>query len=236
VTEREGRLVRAFVDLADTLVGDYDVGDFLHVLCERCVEIFDFDAVGVLLLGEHEQLRLTAASSEQLRVLELFEIQQEEGPCQDAYQTGAQVTQHDLRQADERWPRFAPAALDAGFRSVYAFPLRWRDDRIGALNMFRAEPGPFDELDIAAAQALADVAAIGILQQRALAEAKLRAEQLQHALNSRVVIEQAKGVIAERLGIDPEEAFERLRRHARNNQRRLHDSARMVVEGKVMPD
>ncbi|MBA2529571.1 MAG: GAF and ANTAR domain-containing protein [Euzebyales bacterium] len=232
---REAALGRAFVELADTLVGDYAVADLLQMLCERCASILDVAAAGVLLTDERGRLRLSSASNEQTRVLELFEAQQEEGPCLDAYSTGEQVNERDIVHARDRWPVFAQKALDAGFRAVFAVPLRLRGDRIGALNMFRVEPGELSPADLRAAQALADVAAIGILQRRAVTAAQVRVEQLQQALDSRVVIEQAKGIIAERLHIDPEEAFERLRRHARANQRRLHDTARLVIEGAIGP-
>ncbi len=228
---REAQLARAFVGLADTLVSHYDVTDFLYLLCDRCAEVLAVDAAGVLVSDENGRLRLTSASNERMQVLELFEMQRLEGPCFDAYQSGAQVVDPELGSKSGQWPDFAQKAVAAGFRAVYAFPLRLRDDRIGALNLFREEPGSFDDDDVAAAQALADVATIGILQERAVSEAQTRARHLQEALSSRVVIEQAKGIVAERRGIDLEQAFERLRAHARGHNLRLRAVCQDVVDG-----
>jgi GAF domain-containing protein len=227
---REARLGRTLVELADTLVEDFEVLDFLYLLCERCVQVLAVDAVGVLLANREGVLELSAASSEEMRLLELFELQNEEGPCYDAFVNGTMVARIDLRGAEERWPSFAPRALEAGFRSVYGFPLRLRGDVIGALNMFRKEPGAFDGPEVLAGRAMADVATIGIMQERIVRESRLRTEQLQRALDSRVIIEQAKGTLAERLDVTPADAFERLRAHARSHRRAITDVAREVVE------
>ncbi len=228
---REAELARTFVGLADTLVSDYDVTDFLYLLCDRCAEVLAVDAAGVMVSDEEGRLRLTSASNERMQVLELFEMQRLEGPCFDAYHSGAQVVHQELGSTSGKWPDFSQKAVAAGFRAVYAFPLRLRDDRIGALNLFREDPGSFDADDVAAAQALADVATIGILQERAVAEARTRARHLQEALSSRVVIEQAKGIVSERRGIDLEQAFQRLRAHARGHNLRLRAVCQDVVDG-----
>lgn len=172
-----------------------------------------------------------ASSSETMRLLELFEIQAREGPCLDCYRTGQPVLNCDLATARNRWPRFAPEAIDAGFHTVHALPMRLRGTVIGALNLFQLHSGEMRRADIDAAQAMADVATIAILQHRATHEAQLLNEQLNQALNSRVVIEQAKGMLAERLSIDMEQAFARLRHHARNHNLRLVDLARDIVDG-----
>ena len=175
-------------------------------------------------------VQVVASSSHQMHLLELFEVQHDQGPCLDCYRTGEAVDCADLTTATERWPNFAPEALAAGFTSVHALPMRLRNEVIGSLNLLRRPSGSLDQADLTAAQALADVATIGILQHRAAEEARLLAEQLQYALNSRVTIEQAKGVLSERSGIDAEAAFEALRRYARNNNQRLVEVAQGVVD------
>ncbi|MGI8446622.1 MAG: ANTAR domain-containing protein, partial [Streptosporangiaceae bacterium] len=162
-------------------------------------------------------------------VAELFKIKNDQGPCRDCFRTGRAVTAADLADPGTPWPRFAAAATQAGFRTVEALPMRLRDQVIGALNLFRATPGAFEPADLRIAQALADVATIGLLQERNLRRSETMAEQLQAALNSRVVIEQAKGKLAERLGADMDEAFRLLRDHARNTNQRLTDVARNFV-------
>jgi GAF domain-containing protein len=171
-----------------------------------------------------------ASSSEAMRVLELFELQSQEGPCLDCYRTGQPVVNQVLTLPNS-WPQFTVEALAAGFRSVHAFPMRLRGTVIGALNLFHLEPGEMGHADVEAAQALADVATIGILQHRAAREAQILNEQLNGALNSRVVIEQAKGMVAEHEGLNMDEAFSLLRSHARNRNLRLADVARDVISG-----
>jgi GAF domain-containing protein len=228
---REAMLARALVELADTLVADFDVVELLTVLADRCVEVLDVGAAGLMLVGPDGELRVMASSSETMRVLELFELQSEAGPCLDCYRTGQPVVNQDLAAADGRWPQFAAEALAAGFQSVHALPMRLRGVVIGALNLFHREPGVMTQADIDAAQALADVATIAILQHRAALEAQNLNEQLNYALNSRIVIEQAKGVIAEREGLDMEQAFTALRIHARNHNLGLANVARDVIGG-----
>jgi GAF domain-containing protein len=230
--KREAHLGPTFVELADTLVGDFDVVDFLHTLTTRCVDLLEVDAAGLMLADASGTLRVIASSTEQVRLLELFEIQNQEGPCLDSYLSGEIIVEDDLDSA-ERWPRFRPEALEAGFMAVAAVPLRLRDERIGALNLFRSTPGRLDETESSICQALADVATIGLLQERAVREALVLADQLQTALNNRVIIEQAKGVLAERSQLDMGAAFERLRKYARNHNRRLADVAEALIAGRL---
>lgn len=235
MADREALLSETFVALADTLVSDFDVVDFLSLLATRCLDLFDAEDAGLMLIDPDGRMRLAASSSHEMELLELLEIQHDEGPCPDAYRSGERVACDDLVDATTRWPRFAPAALDAGFRSVLALPMRLRGEVIGALNMIRREPGALADEDIAAAQALADVATIGLLQHRAARESQLLAEQLQYALTSRVVIEQAKGVIAERLELDMGDSFDALRRYSRNHNVRLADAAAGIVSRTLDP-
>jgi GAF domain-containing protein len=230
---REAVLSRTLVELADTLVEDFDVVDLLIRLADRCVEVLDVEAAGIMLAGADGQLRVMASSSEAMRVLELFEIQSQEGPCLDSHRTGRPVVNQDLAGVNGRWPRFAAEALAAGFQSVHALPMRLRGSVIGALNLFRAGAGEMCPEDIDIAQAFADVATIAILQHRAAREAQVINEQLTHALNSRIVIEQAKGMIAERLGLEMEQSFAVLRGHARNHNLRLADVANDVIVGTI---
>ena len=174
---------------------------------------------------------MAAASSEEAGLLELFQLQNDQGPCLDCFRTGRPVTAGDLTDPGQRWPRFAEAAARSGFRTVEALPMRLRDQVIGALNLFRAEPDPIDPADLRIGQALADVATIGLLHERNVRRREAVAEQLQAALNSRVVIEQAKGKLAERLTIDMDRAFNMLRDYARNTNQHLTDVARTLVEG-----
>lgn len=232
---RDARLARTFVELSDSLVDDFDVVDLLTLLAERCVAILDATGGGVLLADGHEVLRVVAATTDALEVVELFQVQNDEGPCRDCYLSGAPVTADDLAGAAARgrWPRFASVALDAGLRSVHAFPLRLRRETLGALGLFGATAAPLAEDDAAMAQALADVATIAVLHQGAVRDRSTVADQLQHALDSRVVIEQAKGVLAERNGVNMGEAFELLRRHARSRGRLLAEVAGEVVAGRL---
>ena len=228
---RETVLAKTLVELADTLVADFDVVELLTVLTDRCVDVLDVGAAGLMLATPGGDLRVLASSSEAMRLLELFELQSQEGPCLDCYRAGQPVVNQDLAVVNGRWPRFAPKALAAGFHSVHALPMRLRGAVIGALNLFHIQPGKMRPADVDAAQALADVATIAILQHRAALEAQILNEQLNEALNSRVVIEQAKGMVAEREGLNMEQAFSALRNHARNHNLRLVDVAHDVIGG-----
>jgi len=232
---REQALAKAFVTLADTLVADYDVIDVLHQLTIECVQLLRVDAAGLLLSDQRGTLQMAAASTEQARVVELFQLQSDEGPCLDCYRTSRPISAPDLRAMTD-WPRFIAHTLETGYRSVHAVPLRLRNETIGALNLFRTQPGALRPDELRIAQALADVATIGILQERAISRREILAEQLQVALNSRVIIEQAKGVLAERGQLDMEEAFHVLRGHARSTQQRLSDVALGVANRTIAAD
>jgi GAF domain-containing protein len=227
------RLAQAFVELADTLVAGYDLMDFLQTLIDRCVELLEVDAAGLMLADSRGVLRLVAASTEQARVVELFQIQNDEGPCLDCYRTGQAVIVSDIRgdRATDQWPQFTAAAREAGYAGVHAIPMRLRDQVIGTLNLFRTAPDGLTPAVVVAATALVDVATIGILQERAVRQQEYVAGQLQVALNSRVVIEQAKGVVAERLRVTPDEAFVLLRRFARDHNYRLTELSGDVIRG-----
>jgi GAF domain-containing protein len=227
----DGQLLsRTFVELTDTMVAGFDMIDFLHMLTGRSVELLDVSAAGLLLADPRGELRVVAASSEAARLLELFQLQSDQGPCLDCFRSGQPVTVADLTTQADRWPRFA-AARDAGFMAVQALPMRLREQVIGALNLFRAAPGPFDPAGISIGQALADVATISLLHERGMRHSETLNEQLQAALDSRVIIEQAKGKLAERLGVDMNQAFSLLRDFARSRNLRLSDLARAFVDG-----
>ncbi|MFL6205099.1 MAG: GAF and ANTAR domain-containing protein [Acidimicrobiales bacterium] len=227
------RLTSTLVELADTLVDDFDVIDLLTLLVDRCVDILEISAAGLMLATPARELRMAASSSEAMRLVELFEIQAQEGPCLDCYRSGRAVVNDDLA-TDDRWPVFSPVAVRAGFRSAHALPMRLRGNVVGALNLFGDSARALSVDDHHAGQALADMATISILQDRASIEAQLLNAQLNRALTSRIAIEQAKGVLAERAGITVEEAFDRLRRFARRRNVRLAEVARSVVEGHLL--
>jgi transcriptional regulator with GAF, ATPase, and Fis domain len=229
---REARTATTFVQIADTLVDDFDVIDVLTVLTLRCVELFDASAAAILLAGTDGSLHVAAASSEQSRLLELFQIQNDQGPCLDCFATGRIVVEPDLRGATP-WPSFATESVRMGFHSVCAIPLRLRDVTLGCLNMFIENAEPLADSEVAVAQALADVASIAMVQDQAARDAAVREGNLQRALTSRIAIEQAKGMIAERAHIDMDAAFARLRAHARNNNRGLTELAEALVAGHV---
>jgi transcriptional regulator with GAF, ATPase, and Fis domain len=229
--QMDGQLLsETFVELTDTMVADFDVIDFLHVLTDRSAQLLDVSAAGLLLVDQRGELRVVAASSEAARLLELLQVQLGQGPCLDCFRSGRAVTATDLG-TDRRWPRFAEAAAEAGLGAVQALPMRLREQVIGALNLFRDTPGDFDPINVRVGQALADVATIGLLHERTMRRRDTLNEQLQAALNSRVVIEQAKGKLAERLGLDMDQAFNVLRDHARARNLRLSDLARAFIDG-----
>ena len=233
---REPEVTATLIRLADSLIEDFDLVDVLDELARDCVRLLGVTAAGLLLAGPTGELHVMAASSEQTRLLELFQLQREQGPCLDCYRRGEPVSATDLAVESHRWPLFARAALDTGYRSVHALPLRLRQQILGALNLFGDQPGALGEPAARLGQALADMATITILHERALRESELVAAQLQTALTSRIVIEQAKGVLAERGGLTMDDAFQVLRRHARDHNLRLHDVARGIVERTVDPD
>lgn len=229
--DREALLIRAFTGLADTLVDDYDVIDLLDRLANYTVELVAADAAGILLVDAQGALRVVASTNEETDWMELLQLEADEGPCVDCVRTGESVSVADVAEAPMRWPRFAAALVDRGlYRSVHALPLRLRGQAIGALNLFDTRPGPLPVADLALGQALADVATIGILSERAIRRGEVLTEQLQGALNSRVIVEQAKGVLAQRGNLPMHEAFGRLRSYARSHNLRLSDVARQVIE------
>jgi GAF domain-containing protein len=232
---READVVKSLVEMADTLVDDYDVIDMLTGLADRCVSLLGVSAAGVMLASPAGSLGLVASSSEAMRLLELFELQAQEGPCLDAFRTGQPVEHENLQTGTGRWPSFSAAALQAGFRSALALPLRLREATLGALNLLSVTPDPLAEADVIVARAFADLAALSISQHRASAEAQRLNEQLSGALTSRVVIEQAKGVISERAGVDLAQAFSRLRAYARSGNHRLTDVAQAAIDGTLDP-
>jgi GAF domain-containing protein len=228
-------LVHTLVELADTLVDDFDVVELLSLLADRCVQVLHVSAAGVMLVAPEGDLRVVASSTEAVRMVELFELQSDEGPCLDCLASGDAVLNEDLT-AGERWPRFSQVAVEAGFRSAHALPMRLRGVVIGALNLFGRDEGALSDENRVAGQALASVATIAILQQRVVAEARILNDQLNTALTSRVVIEQAKGVLAERTGLSMQAAFEAMRRYARDNNLRLADVAGHVIDKTLGPD
>jgi len=223
------KLAAVFVEVADTLVVDFDIVDFLQMVTTRSADMTRAQAAGLVLANERNQLQFMAASQESVKLLELFQLQAEEGPCLDCFRFGAPVANADLARAAERWPRFAPEAVRAGYRAVHAFPLRHRNKVIGALNLFSTSEGRIDANDGKVIQALADVATIGLLQQRAIAHGEILTEQLQVALASRVSIEQAKGALARMRRVSVDEAFTLMRTHARQNHLKLTDLALAVI-------
>jgi len=231
-SSREVLTASTFVTLIDTLVDEFDVIDVLTVLASRSVELLGAAAAGILLADSSGGLRVMAASSEQIVLLELFQIQNEQGPCMDSYRTGEVVVNADLRSPSP-WPQFAVESVTAGYPSVCAVPLRLRSSILGCLNLFMSEPLPLSEADLHLARSLADVASIAIVQDQAARDAATREGQLQHALNSRIAIEQAKGMLAEHVGVDMDAAFALLRTFARNHNRLLSEVAASLVAGSL---
>jgi hypothetical protein len=228
-----GELIRSLLRVAETLVEDYGIVDFAQRLSNECVRVMDVDAAGVMLAAPRGDLRLLGASNESARALELYELQIDHGPCVEAYRSGSVVHVRDLASKATEWRDFARQALESGYRSVSAIPMTVRDQRVGALNLFSRNSRSFSGGDAEVAQAFADFASVGILMARSVHEQQVLAEQLQHALTSRVVIEQAKGVLAERLSTSVEEAFTRIRQHARAHRRHLAAVARDIVAGRL---
>ncbi|MFD3516375.1 ANTAR domain-containing protein [Streptomyces sp. NPDC058657] len=232
-TARERRLTEVFVEVADSLVEDFDVLDFLHRLSRRCVELLDVTAAGILLADSHGELRLVAASDEHTRLLELFALQHDQGPCVECYRTGDPGLNIDLAHpaTTQGWDRFATRARENGFATTHAVPLRLRSRIVGALNLFHTDTQHLTDQDATLAQALADIATIAVLQQRTLEASQTEAAQLQAALTSRIILEQAKGILAERLNLTPDQAFDVFRTHARSHGLRLSDTARRIIDG-----
>jgi GAF domain-containing protein len=228
--DRESSIIDAFVHLSDTLVDDYDVIEFLHFLTECCIDLVPVDEAAVMLAAPSGNMQAVASSSERSRLLELFELQNRDGPCLDAYRSGTVVRSAELSSERDRWPTFAGRAIDDGFRAVHSIPLRLRDEIIGALNLMRVQPGHLSDSDARLVQALSDIATIGVLQERYVSRSASVASGLQIALTSRIRIEQAKGIISERSNISVDDAFDLLRSYARGRSQRLSEVAARVVE------
>ncbi|KIF66535.1 transcriptional regulator [Streptomyces sp. AcH 505] len=229
---REQQVSAVFVQVADSLTDDFDLIDFLEQLCAHCVALLDVSATGILLADEKETLQTIAASDETTHLLELFALQHDQGPCVECYRSSTARTNIDLADAEATaaWPQFAAHARESGFATSHTFPLRLRDRAVGALNLFHTDTQPLSPQDASLAQALADVATIALLQQRALDQQHIEKAQLQRALTSRIIIEQAKGILAERWQTDVDAAFAALRSYARSHQLRLSDCARRVID------
>lgn len=230
---RTDRLFEAFATLADTLVAGYDVLDLLQSLVEYCHDLLDVDSAGILLQNGGGELEVVASTSESNTLIEVMQLDANSGPCLESFRTRAVVSVPDIEAGSERWPEFRATALALGIRSVYAIPLRLRETTIGTLNLVRNESGELNPHDVRAAQALADVATIGILQERTIRDATTIRDQLQAALSSRIVIEQAKGVVAETGKLSMDAAFDRIRKHARAHQTPLSVVARQLVAGEI---
>lgn len=232
MAQREELLVDTFLRVTDTLVTDFDPHELLQTLAERCLQLLDVETAGVMLADRSGRLGTVASSSREMEELEALEIHASEGPSYEAYREGEELICHDLAGTQQRWPSFMEHAAKMDLTAAYGFPLRVRERTIGAFNLYQSGPArPLDAGDLRVARGLAQAATIGLVQDRLLQDAELRADQLEHALSSRIVIEQAKGVLAESLGLDPVSAFERLRSYARGNNLKLRDVASEVVEG-----
>ena len=226
---RQAKLAERFVTLADTLVDDYDVVEVLDGLMSTCQELLDVDEAGMMLTDPRGGMQRVASSNEEARLLELLQVQTREGPCFESVKDGRIVVVDDISSTADRWPTFAERALANGFNSVYAFPMRLREATVGGLNLFCKNRGSLDTESRVMAKALADIATIGILQQRTLSRSSVLAENLQRALNTRIVVEQAKGVLSERGSMPMDETFNLLRNYARSHNLKLSELARSVV-------
>ena len=236
MTQREQRLTEVFIELADTLVADIGIVDLLQTLVEDIVELMDVTAAGLMLVDQRGGLQTIAASNDQVRLIELLELEHQEGPCVDCYATGERVANVDRDEALVRWPTLFPAVEDAGYSSAHAIPMRLRGQVLGAVNLFCSGPDPLGPEDLVLGQALADMATMAVLQVRQLEESSVLVEQLQTALNSRVIIEQAKGMLAERTSLDPAGAFAAMRAHARSSNQALLGVAEAVINGTSLVD
>ncbi|MEV0275186.1 GAF and ANTAR domain-containing protein [Streptomyces sp. NPDC050610] len=230
---RQQQVSEVFVELADTLVDEFDIIDFLQKLSARCVDLLDVAAAGILLADPHGTLQTIAASDEHTRLLELFALQHDQGPCVECYTRGAARINIDLASPTDtaNWTPFAARARETGFATTHAFPLRLRQRVVGAMNLFHTDRVLLGEDDTALAQALADIATIGILQQRTLERSQTERTQLQAALTSRIVIEQAKGILAERWDTSPDRAFTAIRSYARGHGEQISMLAGQIIAG-----
>ena len=225
------RLAEVFVEVADTREDEFDLGAYLQLVALRAAEVVQSDAAGMLLADHEDQLQFVAGSDEATTMLEVFQLQHQEGPCLDCFRSGEPVVNTDLAEAADRWPRFAPFAVAAGFRSVHAIPMRRPGDgAVGAMSLLDASAGELEADDVRIVQSLAAVASIRLLQERAIHGAQVLTDQLQTALNTRIAIEQAKGAIAQVLNVSVDQAFELMRAYSRQHQQRLTELARTLVD------
>lgn len=231
---KQSLFISTLVELADNLVEDFDILDLLTMLSCRCAEVLDASAVGVILVTPEGKLQCVASSDESMHVLEVFQMQTQEGPAVDCFRTGLPVVRLSIEEGRTRWPKFAPMALEKGYQSVHSVPLRLRSRTIGSLNLFRTSRGEMDSDDALLVQAMADIAAIAILQHRSVADATNLNDQLTNALGSRVIIEQAKGIVSNAEDCDMAAAFAYMRAYARNNNKRLSDVAAKIVDGSLL--
>lgn len=227
--DRERGITAAFVSFAQSMTTDYDIADLYIDLTAQCVRLLDVESVGLLLADARGVLHLMAASSEATRDLELLQLQRDEGPCLDCYHSGLPVLAADLSEEKPRWPHFVAAAAAGGIASVHALPMRLHDSVLGTLGLFGAQTGTLDDDDLDLGQALADVASLALVAQRASSDKTAVNEQLQTALNSRVLLEQAKGILAQHGDLGMDESFATLRRYARDHNKKLTDVSRAIV-------
>jgi GAF domain-containing protein len=233
--ERAALVAQRFVALADTLVADFDVVELLDRLVADCVSLIGVDAAAILLLNGDRRLEVVASSNEASHLMEVFQLESRSGPSLVAVETGEPVSIVDVEDLRGRWPAFSRAIEAVGFHAVYALPMRLRDEKIGALNLFSSRLAPLSEFDRRLGQALADLATVGILQQRSLSRTSMLVEQLQLALNSRIAVEQAKGVVAEFGGVDMGVAFEAIRSYSRRNRLKLSSVAEALISREITP-
>jgi GAF domain-containing protein len=232
-TQRESLITQTFLHLADSLADQFDLTKQLEIYTQRCVELFQFDAAGIVMHDIDQSLRVVASSYEDARLLQLFQLQCNEGPSVDAYSTGWAVTAGRLQTATSRWSQFVPYAIDRGYEGAYCFPMRWHGSVIGTLSLFERTAGRLPEVDLDLAQTLADFGGIAMMQATATRSAKEREGQLERALKSRIVIEQAKGMLSSYCEIDMETAFRLLRSRARNTNTQLATVAAQIVFGEI---
>jgi GAF domain-containing protein len=222
--------------MADTLTANYDVVDLLHTLVVECTMIVAATAGGLMLADSSGRLQLLASTDESAELVEVMQLAAGAGPCVDCFTSGTSVSVPNIAASGGHWPDFEGAALGQGFQSVHATPMKLRGEVIGTMNLFNVAPGAFRPRDAAVVQALADVATIGILQQRIATESHLVAEQLQRALDSRVLIEQARGAMSQALGLTMDEAFGALRNYSRNNNMTMHAVATAITTRSLTAD
>lgn len=224
------RLAQVFVELADTLVTDFDVTDFLHMMTDSSAEVMDTQGAGLMLADQRGALRAAAATGD-IESLQFLEVEHDQGPCIDCFGSGLPVVNTEPDAAREHWPLFTVQALDAGFLSIHAFPLRLRDEVIGAVSLYSSRARTLDDVELSVAQALADIATIGLLQERIIRDKTVLTEQLQSALNTRILIEQAKGIVAEQTGLSVVAAFSAIRSFARNDRQTIPRVATAIIDG-----